>query len=52
MTYTSTYPDVSIPDTLLTPYVMRHAERLADSPALIRKRDRADNHLRRVAHIH
>lgn len=35
MTYTSTYPDISVPDTLLTPYVMRHATRLAASPALI-----------------
>lgn len=34
-TYTSTFPDVEIPESLLTPYVLRHAERLAGEPALI-----------------
>lgn len=35
MIYKSQFPDVAIPDTLLTPYVLRHAERLADKPALV-----------------
>jgi acyl-CoA synthetase (AMP-forming)/AMP-acid ligase II len=35
MIYKSQFPDVSIPDTLLTPFVLRHAERLADKPALV-----------------
>ena len=35
MIYKSQFPDVAIPDTPLTPYVLRHAERLADKPALV-----------------
>lgn len=35
MIHTSLLPDVEIPDTLLTPFVLRHAERLADKPALV-----------------
>lgn len=31
----SPYPDISIPDTALTPYILRHATRLAGKPALI-----------------
>ena len=35
MIHTSTYPDVSIPESQLTPFVLQHAERLADQSALI-----------------
>ena len=35
MIFRSPYPDVAIPDVPLTPFVLRHAERLADKPALI-----------------
>jgi acyl-CoA synthetase (AMP-forming)/AMP-acid ligase II len=35
MIYHSPYPDLAIPDTSLTPFVLRHAARLADKPALI-----------------
>ncbi len=35
MIFRSPYPDVEIPETPLTPFVLRHAERLADKPALI-----------------
>src|SRR5881397_1573369 len=31
----SASPDVSIPDVSITEYVLRHAQRLADKPALI-----------------
>jgi len=31
----SPYPDVDIPDTALTPFVFRHAERLADKTAIV-----------------
>jgi acyl-CoA synthetase (AMP-forming)/AMP-acid ligase II len=31
----SRWPDVSIPDISITDYVMRHARRLADKPAMI-----------------
>src|SRR5689334_11069030 len=31
----SASPDVTIPDVSITDYVMRHAERLGDKPALI-----------------
>jgi acyl-CoA synthetase (AMP-forming)/AMP-acid ligase II len=31
----SPYPDIAIPDSALTPFVLRHADRLADKPALI-----------------
>lgn len=35
MTIKSTWPDVTIPEVSLTEYVLRHAERLRDQPALI-----------------
>ena len=35
MIHTSPLPDVDIPDVHLTPYVLRHAERLADEVAVI-----------------
>lgn len=35
MIHASPFPPVDIPDTALVPFVMRHAERLADKPALI-----------------
>lgn len=35
MIHKSLFPDVTIPDTLLTPFVLRHADRLADKPALV-----------------
>ena len=35
MIFRSPYPDVAIPDVPLTPFVLRHAERLANKPALI-----------------
>ncbi len=35
MIFRSPYPDVAIPDVSLAAYVLRHAERLADKPALI-----------------
>ncbi len=35
MIYRNPYPDVAIPDVPLTQFVLRHAERLADKPALI-----------------
>src|SRR5688572_9523060 len=35
MIYRSPYPEVEIPDLPLTPFVLRHAERLATKPALI-----------------
>src|SRR3712207_2817055 len=35
MIFRSPYPDVAIPDTPLTPFVLRHAARLAAKPALI-----------------
>ncbi|HMN28716.1 MAG TPA: AMP-binding protein, partial [Caldilineaceae bacterium] len=35
MIFRSPYPEVSIPDTPLTPFVLRQAERLAHKPALI-----------------
>jgi len=35
MIHTSPLPDVSIPDTPLTPYVLRHAAAMPDKPALI-----------------
>jgi acyl-CoA synthetase (AMP-forming)/AMP-acid ligase II len=35
MIFRGPYPDVVIPDTPLTPFVLRHADRLADKPALI-----------------
>src|SRR5215216_2766914 len=33
--FRSPYPDVGIPDVPLTPFILRHAERLANKPALI-----------------
>jgi acyl-CoA synthetase (AMP-forming)/AMP-acid ligase II len=35
MIFRSPFPDVMIPETPLTPFVLRHAERLADKPAVI-----------------
>ena len=35
MIFRSPYPDVAIPDAPLAAYVLRHAERLAEKPALI-----------------
>ncbi len=35
MIFRSPYPDITIPETPLTPFVLRHAARLADKPALI-----------------
>ena len=35
MIFRSPYPDIAIPDVALTPFVLRHADRLADKPALI-----------------
>jgi acyl-CoA synthetase (AMP-forming)/AMP-acid ligase II len=35
MIFRSPYPDVAIPEMPLTPFVLRHAARLADKPALI-----------------
>jgi acyl-CoA synthetase (AMP-forming)/AMP-acid ligase II len=35
MIFRSPYPDIAIPETPLTPFVLRHAARLADKPALI-----------------
>jgi acyl-CoA synthetase (AMP-forming)/AMP-acid ligase II len=35
MIFRGPYPDIEIPDTPLTPLVLRHTERLADKPALI-----------------
>jgi acyl-CoA synthetase (AMP-forming)/AMP-acid ligase II len=35
MTFRSPYPNVAIPDLALTPYLLRHAARLADKSALI-----------------
>jgi acyl-CoA synthetase (AMP-forming)/AMP-acid ligase II len=35
MIFRSAFPDVTIPDESFTPFVLRHAERLADKPAVI-----------------
>lgn len=35
MIFHSPYPDVTIPDVSLTPFLLRHAERLSDKPALV-----------------
>ena len=35
MIYRSPYPDVAIPESPITPFVLRHAARLADKPAII-----------------
>lgn len=35
MIFHSPYPDILLPDTPVTPFVLRHARRLADKPALI-----------------
>ena len=35
MPFTSAWPDVRIPDVSITEYVLRHAERLRDKPAMI-----------------
>ena len=41
----STSPDVTIPDVTITDYVLRHAARLGDRPALIDGPDRPHAHL-------
>ena len=33
MIYTSPLPAITVPDTLLTPYVLQRADRLPDAPA-------------------
>ncbi len=35
MIFTSTFTDVAVPDSLVGPYVLRHAEHLSDAPALV-----------------
>src|SRR5215472_12441760 len=35
MIFQSPHPDVAIPDTSLAPFLLRHAQRLNDKPALI-----------------
>src|SRR4249920_530619 len=35
MIFRSPYPDITIPDLPLTTFVLQHAQRLADKPALI-----------------
>lgn len=35
MVFRSPYPDVTIPDVSLTPFLLRHAEHLHDKPALV-----------------
>ncbi|HEY7975485.1 MAG TPA: AMP-binding protein [Ktedonobacterales bacterium] len=35
MIFSSPFPDVTIPDAALTPFLLRHATRLGDTPALI-----------------
>jgi acyl-CoA synthetase (AMP-forming)/AMP-acid ligase II len=35
MIYKSPLPDITVPDTLLGPFVLQHAERLANEPALV-----------------
>ena len=35
MPFTSAWPDVHIPDVSITEYVLRHAERLRDKPAMV-----------------
>lgn len=35
MIHTSPLPQITVPDTLLTPFILQHAQRLADEPALV-----------------
>lgn len=35
MIFRSPYPDVDIPDTPITPFVLQHADALAEKPALV-----------------
>ena len=35
MIHTSPLPEITVPDTLLTPYVLQRADHLADTPALV-----------------
>lgn len=35
MIHTSPLPEITVPQTLLTPFILQHAERLADQPALV-----------------
>ncbi|HEV8194473.1 MAG TPA: hypothetical protein VGP82_23725 [Ktedonobacterales bacterium] len=35
MIFRSPYPDVTVPDVPFAEFVLRHADRLADKPALI-----------------
>ena len=47
MIFRSPYPDVAIPDVSLTPFVLRHAARLADKAGADRRPQRPDADLRR-----
>ena len=46
MPIASPYPEVTIPDTALTPFVLERAQELGDKPALDRRAERPDAHLR------
>lgn len=35
MIHSSPLPEITVPDTLLTPFILQHADRLADQPALV-----------------
>ena len=35
MIHTSPLPEITVPDKLLTPYVLQRADHLADTPALV-----------------
>ena len=35
MIHTSPLPEITVPDTLLTPYVLQRGDHLADTPALV-----------------
>ncbi len=35
MIHSSLLPDITVPDTLLTPFVLQHAQRLSSEPALV-----------------
>ena len=38
MIFRSPFPDITIPDVSITTFVLQHAHRLADKPALIEPR--------------